>query len=88
MFQGMIDDLKDSVGTAMRMTYLVAAAAIGLFITTCFLCAAAFVAVLQHYGPVAACLCAAKQFFIVTMIAAGMYMDIKRQAKLMAEKAA
>lgn len=88
MIQRMIDDLKDSVGNAMRMTYLVAAAAITLFITTCFLCAAAFVAVLQHYGPVAACLSAAGLFFIVTLIAAGMYMASKRQARLKAEKAA
>ena len=72
MFQRMIDDIKDSVGNAMRMTYLVTAAAVALFITTSFLCAAAFVAVLQNYGPIAACLSGAAVFFVVALIAGGM----------------
>jgi prepilin signal peptidase PulO-like enzyme (type II secretory pathway) len=88
MFQRMIDDIKDSVGNAMRMTYLVAAAAVALFITTSFLCAAAFIAVLHKYGPVAACLCAAALFFVVALIAAGCYLANKRQAKARAAKAA
>jgi hypothetical protein len=88
MFQRMIDDIKDSVGEAMRMTYLVAAAAVALFITTSFLCAAAFVAVLDKYGPVPACLSGAGLFFIVTLIAAGIYMVHKRQAKARAARAA
>ena len=55
MFQRLIDDFKDSTGTAMRLTSLAAAAAVALFITTSFLCAAAFVLVLEKYGPVQAC---------------------------------
>jgi hypothetical protein len=88
MFQRMIDDIKDSVGNAMRMTYLVTAAAVALFITTSFLCAAAFVAVLQNYGPVAACLSGAAVFFVVALIAGGIYMVHKREAEERAAKAA
>ena len=79
MLQRVIDDVKDSAGTAVRQTSLAAMAAIALFITTAFLCAAAFVAVLNHYGPVEACLAGAAIFFIVTLIAAGTYLVRKRQ---------
>lgn len=88
MFQRFIDDFKDSTGTALRMTTLALAAAVALLITTAFLCAAAFVFVLQHYGPVQACLAGAAIFFIVTMIAAGCYMVRKRQIAARAEQAA
>src|SRR5215207_2227606 len=79
MFQRLIDDFKDSTGTALRLTSLAAAAAVALLITTSFLCAAAFVFVLQKYGPVYACLTGAGIFFVVTMIAAISYMVRKRQ---------
>ena len=81
MFARMIDDFKDSTGIVMRQTFLVAAAALALFITTSFLCAAAFVAVLQNYGLIDACLTGAALFFIVTLIAAGSYMVRKSQAR-------
>ena len=51
MFQRLIDDFKDSTGTALRLTSLAAAAAVALFITTSFLCAAAFIFVLQNIRP-------------------------------------
>ena len=88
MFQRMIDDFRESTGTALRLTSLVAAAAIALFVTTSFLCAAAFVLVLQKYGPVEACLTGAAIFFVVTLIAAGSYMVRQRQIKARAEAAA
>ena len=81
MFQRMIDDFKDSTGTALRLTSLAAAVALALFITTSFLCAAAFVFVLQRYGLVEACLTGAGVFFVVTLIAAGCYMVRKNQVK-------
>jgi len=59
MFQRMIDDFKASTGTALRLTSLAAAAAVALFITISFLCAAAFVFVLQRYGLIEACLAGA-----------------------------
>jgi hypothetical protein len=79
MFQRMIDDFKASTGTAVRQTSLAAIAAFALFITTAFLCAAAFVVVLDKYGLVQACLAGAGLFFIVALIAAGSYMVRKRQ---------
>jgi hypothetical protein len=88
MFQRLIDDFKDSTGTALRQTSLAAAAAGALLVTTGFLCAAAFVFVLQKYGPVEACLTGAAIFFVVTLIAAGCYMARKRQIEARDERAA
>ena len=79
MFQRVIDDFKDSTGTALRLTSLAAAAALALLVTTSFLCAAAFIFVLQKYGPVYACLTGAGIFFVVTMIAAISYVVRKKQ---------
>jgi hypothetical protein len=81
MFQRMIDDFKDSVGTALRLTSLATAAAVALFITTSFLCAAAFVLVLQKYGPIEACLAGAGVFFLLGLSATGGYMIRKNQIK-------
>jgi hypothetical protein len=88
MFQRMIDDFKDSTGTTLRLSFLVAAAALALFITTSFLCAAAFVLVLQQYGLIQACLAGAAIFFVVTLIAGGSYMMRKRQIRARALAAA
>ena len=88
MFARMIDDFKESTGTAVRLTSLAAMAAIALFITTSFLCAAAFVAVLQRYGLIEACLTGAGIFFIVTLIAAGSYMLRKKRIKVEVRKEA
>ena len=88
MFQRFVDDFKDSAGTVVRLTSLAAAAALALLVTTAFLCAAAFVFVLQNYGPVQACLTGAAIFFVVTLIAAGSYMMRKRQIEARAEQAA
>ena len=79
MFQRLIDDFKDSTGTALRLTSLAAAAAFAMLVTTGFLCAAAFVFVLQKYGPVEACLTGAAIFFVVTLIAAGSYIARKNR---------
>ena len=81
MFQRLIDDFKTSSGTVLRLTSLAAAAAFCLFITTSFLCAAAFVFVYERYGLVQACLTGAGVFFIVTLIAAGCYMLRKRRVE-------
>ncbi len=88
MFQRMIDNFKDSTGSALRLTTWAAAAALALLVTTSFLCAAAFIAVLQKYGPIEACLTGAAIFLVVTLIAAGCYMARKRQIKAQAVEAA
>jgi hypothetical protein len=88
MLQRVIDEVRTSTGTAVRQTSLAAIAAICLFITTAFLCAAAFIAVLNRYGPVEACLTGAAIFFVVTLIAAGIYLVRKRQIKAQAAERA
>lgn len=88
MFARMIDDLKESTGTAVRLTSLAAAAAFALLVTTSFLCAALFVFMLQKYGPVEACLAGAGVFLVVTLIAAVCYGVRKNQVRARAEEAA
>ena len=88
MLARMIDDFKASTGTALRLTSLAAAAALALFIAIAFLCAAAFVYVLQRYGLIEACLTGAGVFFIVTLIAAGCYMVRKHQIETRAKETA
>ncbi|MGZ5940599.1 MAG: hypothetical protein ACXWLD_11340 [Rhizomicrobium sp.] len=88
MFGRMIDDFKEQTGTALRLTSLAAAAAVALFVTTSFLCAAAFVFVLQKYGPIEACLTGAGIFFVVTLIAAGSYMARKNRVETRVEETA
>ncbi len=79
MFARMIDDFKETTGSALRLTSLAAAAAVALFVTTSFLCAAAFVLVLEKYGLVQACLAGAAIFFVVSLIAAFSYIARKKQ---------
>jgi hypothetical protein len=92
MFQRIIDSISASTGTTIRLTSLAAGAAFALFITTCFLGAAAFISVLQVYGPVQACLAGAGVFFLLTLVAAATYWGYKRQtqkrARIAAEQAA
>ena len=66
----MIDDLKESTGVAIRMTSLAAAIALAAFITVSFLCAAAFIYVLQTYGLINACFTGAAIFFVLAVIGA------------------
>ena len=87
MFQRLIDDFKDSTGTALRLTSLAAAAAVALFVTTSFLCAAAFILVLEKYGPVQACFTGAAIFFVVTLITAISYTVRKKRIEVRAEQA-
>lgn len=88
MLQRLIDDFKETTGSALRLTSLAAAAAVALFTAIAFLCAAAFISVLQRYGPVEACLAGAALFLVVTLIVAGVYTMRKRELRRRAEKAA
>jgi hypothetical protein len=81
MFQKLMDDVRESTGSALRLTSLAVAVAVSLFITTAFLCAAAFVFVLQKYGLLQACLAGAGVFFVATMLAAICYAVRKRQIR-------
>jgi predicted transporter len=81
MLTRMIDDIKDSAGMAIRVTSLAAAIALAFLVTIAFLCAAAFVYVLQNYGPVEACLTGAGIFFVIALIGIGVYVVRKNQAR-------
>jgi hypothetical protein len=87
MFARMIEDMKESTGLALKMASVLAAVAIALFIMLSFLCAAAFVYVLQTYGPIAACLTGAGVFLLAALIAATIYAGQKRQARRRAAQA-
>ena len=88
MLQRLIDDIKQSATTTIRLASLIAIAAVALFITISFLCAAAFVFVLERQGPVAACLTGAATFLIVTVIMALSYVMRKRALEARAAEAA
>ena len=88
MFGRMIDDFKASAATTVRLTSLATAAAVALFIAIAFLCAAAFVYVLQNYGLIEACLTGAGVFLAVTLIAVLAYTVRKRQVRVRAKETA
>jgi len=83
-----IDDFKESTGNVVHLTSLATAAAFALLVTTAFLCAAAFMFVLEKYGPIQACLAGAAVFLVVALLAAGSYMARKHQIKVRAEQEA
>ena len=88
MLVRMIDDLKESTGVAIRMTSLAAAIALAAFITISFLCAAAFIYVLQTHGLIEACLTGAAIFFAVAVIGIVIYAIRKSQDRRYAEETA
>jgi len=88
MLTRMIDDIKDSTGVAIRMTSLAAAIALAFLVTVAFLCAAAFVYVLQNYGPIQACLTGAGIFLAIALIGIVVYTVRKRQARQEAKETA
>ncbi|HXL14153.1 MAG TPA: hypothetical protein VN941_09370 [Bradyrhizobium sp.] len=81
MFQRVIDDLKESTGRTLRLTYLAAAVVVALLVTLAFLCAAAFIYLRQEYGTIEACLAGALAFFVVAVIVAVIYKVLKNRAK-------
>ena len=84
----MIDDLKESTGVAIRMTARAAAIALAAFVTISFLCAAAFIYVLQAYGLIEACFTGAAIFFVLAVIGTVIYAVRKNQDRRHAEETA
>src|SRR5271163_153542 len=81
VFQRIIDDVKASAGSAMRLSSLAAIAGVALFIALSFLCAAAFITVMDVYGLVQACLAGAAIFLIAALIVIAIYAVQKRRAE-------
>jgi hypothetical protein len=88
MFARMIDDFKESTRSALRLTSLAVATGVAVFITISFLCAAAFIYVLQSYGPIQACLTGAGIFLLVALIAASLYLARKNTVRARTEETA
>ena len=88
MFARMIDDFKESTRSTLRLTSLAAAIGVALFIAISFLCAAAFIYVLQTYGPIQACLTGAGIFLVMALIAAAFYIARKNRARARAAETA
>ncbi|MGA9089963.1 MAG: hypothetical protein WB420_12735 [Bradyrhizobium sp.] len=88
MFAHMIDRFKESTASALRLSSLAAAVALALFVAISFLCAAAFVYMLQTYGPIQACLTGAVTFLILALVAAVFYVDRRNRARARAAEAA
>ena len=88
MFAHMINGFKESTGSALRLTSLAAAVAVALFVMLSFLCAAAFVYVLQTYGLIQACLTGAGIFLVVALIAAAFYLVRRNRAEARAAETA
>jgi hypothetical protein len=88
MFAHMIDGFKESTGSALRLTSLAAAVAVAVFVAISFLCAAAFVYVLQTYGLIEACLTGAGIFLGLALIAGAVYVARKNRARARAAEAA
>jgi hypothetical protein len=86
MFARMIDDFKESTRSALRLTSLAVATGVAVFVTISFLCAAAFIYVLQSYGPIQACLTGAGIFLLVAMIAASLYLARKNAVRARSEE--
>jgi hypothetical protein len=81
MLQRLVDDLKNSTGATLRMTSLAALAGLALFVTLSFVCAAVFVAVLQSFGPIQACLTLAGIFLVIALVIGSIYLTKKRRAR-------
>jgi hypothetical protein len=88
MLKGIIDDLKNSTGNSMRMTSLMVIAGFAGFVALCFLCAAAFIATMQRYGMIEACLTVAGIFLMIAAIFAQIYATKQTRARERAAAAA
>ena len=88
MLQRLVDDFRAGAGSAVRLTSLVLAIAVSLFVTTGFLSAAAFIYVLPRHGAVAACFAGGAVFLVIALLAAASYAIKRRQDRLQFERAA
>jgi cytochrome c biogenesis factor len=81
-----VDELKDAASSTLQQASLISVVALALLVAAGFLCAAAFVVVLQSYGPAAACLVLAGIFLVIAAIAGVIYAVRKRQIEARARR--
>jgi hypothetical protein len=86
MFERLAERWRDEAGSAIRLAVIGGACALTGAIALGFLCAAAFIYVLDHYGPVEACLAGAAVFLGATAILLVAYAtvadDLRRRESL------
>jgi hypothetical protein len=87
MFQKVFDDIRQSIRASLRITSVAIAAAVTAILTVCFLCAAAFIFVLDRYGLIEACLAGAGFFLIVTLVLLAWYVSLQRRMSRPVEQA-
>ncbi len=80
MFDRMIGDWRRTAGAQARLVAIAAAASLSAAATLSFLCAAAFVFVMDRYNVLAACLAVAGVFLVVTLALLAIYFVIRRRA--------
>lgn len=81
-----VDELKGAAASKLRQASLLSVVALAVLIAAGFLCAAAFVAVLERYGPIAACLALAGFFLLIAIVAGIVYAVRKRQIEARARQ--
>jgi cytochrome c biogenesis factor len=81
-----VDEFKDAASSTLQQASLISVVALALLVAAGFLCGAAFVAVLQSYGPAAACLVLAGIFLVIAVIAGVTYAVRKRQIEARARR--
>jgi hypothetical protein len=87
MLRHMIDEVKTTSATALRLSALAAACAVSIFIAVGFICAAAFVIVDQQYGLPEACLAGAGVFLVLSLVLAIAYTACRQSARQAAQQA-
>lgn len=88
MLQRLIDDFKTSSGASLRMAALAASGGFAGVIAVAFGCAAGFIAVMDRYGAIAACLALAGIFLAIAVVVAAIYASKKKLARQRAAAAA
>jgi membrane associated rhomboid family serine protease len=81
-----VDEFKDAASSTLRQASLISAIALALLIAAGFLCAAAFVLVLDRYGAITACLAIAGVFLLIAIIAGVTYTVNKRRIEARARQ--
>jgi hypothetical protein len=81
-----VDEFKDAASSTLQQASLISVVALALLVAAGFLCGAAFVVVLQSYGPAAACLVLAGIFVVIAVIAGVTYAVRKRKIEARARR--
>jgi hypothetical protein len=76
MFERLSERWREEAGSALRLAVIAGACALTAAIAVGFLCAAAFIYVLERYGPVEACLAGAAVFLGATAILLVVYITV------------